>query len=379
MSSSVKTLSKKELNDSICVVVGTRPSIVKLSPIIKELQRRHFNYFILHSGQHYSYNMDRIFFQDLNLPAPKYHLRRVSGLRFHGEQTAAMLKGAEKVFLEEKPRWVVVGGDANTNLAAAIAARKLQLGLAHTESGLRNYDWRVPEEHNRIMIEHISDILFAPNEKAMLNLAKDNVHGEVHIVGSTIVDAVLENKVIASKSTILSKLEVEKDGYFLLTMHREENLDFVDEITGIINGIKEVIKKYEYPIVFPAHPRTIKRLTELGLYQKLDKEKKIKLIPAVGYLDFLNLLSNAKLVLSDSGGVIQEACILRVPCVTLLKVTEWIETLEVGANVLSGSNPDKIIFSVDQMLDAKRNWRIPFGDGHSGEKIVEILIKKIEG
>ena len=228
------------------------------------------------------------------------------------------------------------------------------------------------------MIERLSDYLFAPNELARKNLEIDNVGGEIFVVGSTLVDALEEVKEVAiRKSRIIEKLGLERNGFFLMTMHREENLDYESEVRGIVRGILKVAEEFGYPLIFPAHPRTIERLRELGLYSALEEHKMVHIIPAVGYMDFIALLSNARLVLTDSGGVQQEACILKVPCVTLLKATEWVETLLVGANILAGSDPDAITDGVAKMLEADRNWINPFGQRGVGESIAKILLEKL--
>jgi len=373
-----KSFTDEELQDRICIIMGTRPGIIKQAPLVYALKELGADFFMLHTGQHYSYNMDRVFFEDLGLDEPEYKLEDTFKYKLHGEQTARMLEGIEKVLIKERPRIVVVTGDANTNLAGALAAKKLHMRVAHTESGLRTFDWRVPEEHNRLVIERLSDYLFAPNELARKNLEIDNVGGEVFVTGSTLVDALEKVKEIAEKkSRILQKLGLKKDGFFLMTMHREENLDYRSEVEGIVEGILRVAHEFGYPIVFPAHPRTVKRLKELKLYGKLDRDDEIILIPAVGYIDFIRLLSNARLVLTDSGGVQQEACILKVPCVTLLTATEWIETLLVNANILVGSEPMRILGGVSKMLKLDRNWVNPFGETGVGRKIAEILTEKL--
>ena len=373
-----KSFTDEELQDRICIIMGTRPGIIKQAPIVYALKELRADFFTLHTGQHYSYNMDRVFFEDLDLDEPEYKLEDTFKYKLHGEQTARMLEGIEKVLIKERPRIVVVTGDANTNLAGALAAKKLHIRVAHTESGLRTFDWRVPEEHNRLVIERLSDYLFAPNELARKNLEIDNVGGEVFVTGSTLVDALEKIKEIAKKkSRILQKLGLKKDEFFLLTMHREENLDYKNEAEGITKGILSVAHEFGYTIVFPAHPRTIKRLKELNLYNKLNGDDRITLIPAVGYIDFIALLSNARLVLTDSGGVQQESCILGVPCITLLESTEWVETLMVGANTLAGTSPESIVAGVSKMLKSDRSWINPFGKPGVGRKIAKILTEKL--
>lgn len=368
----LKILRKDQLRNVVCLIVGTRPGIIKFSPLIRELDKRAVNFFVIHTSQHYSYFMDRVFFKDLDLAEPKYRLRGVSRCKLHGEQTATMLKGIEKILVEERPKIVVVGGDANTNLAGALAARKLQMSVGHIEAGLRSDDWRMPEEHNRIMIDHISEYLFAPTERAKQNLMKDGVKGKIYVTGNTIVDAVKQNLHIAkNKSKILDELN--NDNFFLVTLHREENIDVIEDFVKILDGLKKVAQHFDYELIFTIHPRTRMRIKEF----KLTLPNNVRVLRPIGYLDFLLLLSNSELVLTDSGGIQEESCILKVPCVTLRKSTERPETVEVGANSVSGLDPDKILKAVETMLNAKRNWTNPFGE-NVAEKIVNILERELE-
>ena len=370
--SRLKVLHEADLRERVGVVVGTRPGIVMFSPIIRELERRGVSHFVIHSGQHYSYNMDQSFFEDLELAEPAYKLERVKDCVYHGEQTAEMLKGMEQVLLEEKPRLLLVGGDANTNLAGALAARKLRIGVGHVEAGERSYDWRMPEEHNRVIIDHIADLLFVTNTKGQANLVKESVRGEIIETGNPIVDAAQQNVEIAKiKSTILEEFGLEPRSYLVLTLHREENVDTRENLEGALNGLRAVDDGLGFRIQFLAHPRTLNRFKEFGLEETAQSIAGLEVRPAIGYLDFLQLASNSKLVLTDSGGVQQEACILRVPCVTLRENTEWTETLDAGANKLAGTDPDSILAAVKQMIDVQASWTAPFGDGNSAEAIVE--------
>lgn len=376
--SAVKILTRESLSPKICVVVGTRPGIIKFSPVVRSLERKNANYFVLHTGQHYSYNMDRKFFEDLELRLPSYTNDGLRDCYYHGEQTAVMVKFVERVLLEEKPQVVVVGGDANTNLAGALATRKLaSITLAHMEAGLRSNDWRMPEEHNRVMIDHISDILFAPTAQAKDNLVADNVKGRIFVTGNTIVDAVFQNLVLAKqKSNIIEELSVDSGGYFLFTCHREENVDSEDNLRKVLDIIRS-LNRLKKNIIFPLHPRTERRFAEFGLFEELKSFEHLRLIPGVGYLDFLCLLSEAALVLTDSGGIQEEACILRVPCVTLRESTERPETLEVGSNFLAGLDAEQTLRGVNLMLQKDRSWSNPFGDGRAGERISDLLIKEL--
>ncbi len=371
----IKVLKKEELEDKVCVVVGTRPGIIKFSPIIRELQKQKKNFFIVHTGQHYSYDMDKIFFDDLELPEPHYKLHEVKEERFHGGQTALMLKGLEDALLKEKPNVVLVGGDANTNLAGALAARKLRIPLGHIEAGLRSDDWRMPEEHNRVMIDHISDYLFAPTKKAQSNLLGCGIKGSVMITGNTICDAVHQNIEIAeSKSTILTKLDVQTKKYFLLTAHREETVDDEKIFRNVLDGIKRVSEQYNTIILFAVHPRTKKRIDHFGLNDVVSRINNLRIIDPPGYLDFLVLLKNCRLVITDSGGIQEESCLLNVPCVTIRENTERPETVEAGGNFIAGNNPEKIVDGVTVMLQSSGPWVNPFGKGAS-KKIVDAIKK----
>ena len=353
----------------ISIILGTRPEIIKMSSIIRELENHGVDYFTIHTGQHYSYNLDKIFFEELELPEPKYNLDVGSGS--HAEETGKMLIGIEKVLNDEKPDIVLVEGDTNTVLAGALAASKLHIRVGHVEAGLRSYDRTMPEEINRVLADHISDYLFAPTEKAKKNLLTEGVDkNKIFVTGNTIGDAVYQNLEIAKrKIDILNKLNLSHREYFLVTAHRQENVDVKDRLKVILDGFELVYHKFNFPIIYPAHPRTMKRIKEFGL----EVPNGTRLIEPFGFLEFLQLEANAKLVLTDSGGVQEETCILKVPCVTLRDNTERPETLEVGSNVLSGANQNRILEGVEKMMNRERNWKNPFGDGKSGSRIVKIL------
>lgn len=374
-----KTLNPSMLKDKIGVVVGTRPGIIKFSPVIRALEKNKVNYFIAHTGQHYSYNMDKKNFEDLNLPQPKYWLKSVKYYKLHGSQTAEMIKGLEKAFIQEAPKIVMVGGDANTNLAGALAARKLRIRLAHLEAGLRSHDWRMPEEHNRVIIDHISEYLLAPTKIAKQNLIKDNVKGQIKVVGNTIVDAVWQNlKLAQNKSNILDQLNLKPQQYFLLTAHREENVDSKKILANILKAADKLSQKYHWPIIFPIHPRTKKRLQEFKLQKQARTTSGLRLIEPLGYLDFLLLLAQVKLVLTDSGGIQEEACILCLPCVTLRTSTERPETVKLKANLVAGLEAQRIVAAVSKMLGRKKDWPNPFGDGKAGQRIAVFLQQKLK-
>ncbi len=353
---------------TLSIILGTRPEIIKMSPVIRECERSGVDYFILHTGQHYSYNMDRIFFEELRLPEARYNLEVGSG--GHGEQTGKMLAGIEKVLMKEKPDAVLVQGDTNTVLAGALAAVKLGIKVGHVEAGLRSYDRRMPEEINRVMADHCSDILFAPTEKCKKTLLGEGISkSRIHVTGNTIVDAVYQSLELAKEKNTLEELDIIQKGYFLVTAHRQENVDDPVRFAGTLKGLFELGKEFKIPVIYPIHPRSKKRVREFGI--KTDGS--IRFIDPVEFLDFLNLESGARLVLTDSGGVQEEACILGVPCVTLRDNTERPETLEVGSNMLSGTEPGMMIECAHRMLGKGGGWMNPFGDGKAAQRIVRAI------
>jgi UDP-N-acetylglucosamine 2-epimerase (non-hydrolysing) len=352
----------------ISIVLGTRPEIIKMSPIIRECERLGLDHFVLHTGQHYSYNMDRVFFEDLELPDAKYNLDVGSG--HHGWQTGRMLVGIEKVLLKELPDVVLVQGDTNSTLAGALAAAKLGIKVGHVESGLRSYDRRMPEEVNRTLADHCSDFLFAPTEKSRRILVGEGVSKEkIFVTGNTVVDAVFQNLEIANrKRNVMNHLELKSKNYFLVTAHRQENVDDKARFAWILRGLKNVAEEFGLPLVYPIHPRSRKQMMRFGL--RLDEAR---LVDPVDFLSFLQLENHARLVLTDSGGVQEEACVLAVPCVTLRDNTERPETVEVGSNVLAGADSDRILECAKMMVFRENSWVNPFGDGTAGEKTIGAL------
>jgi UDP-N-acetylglucosamine 2-epimerase (non-hydrolysing) len=379
MSREIKIFEQKQLAKKVAVIIGTRPGIVMFAPIIHNLRKAKTPHIVIHTGQHYSPNMDAQFFHDLELPDPEYKLEGVADKKTHGGQTAAMLEGIESVLMKERPLLVLVGGDANTNLAGALAARKLRMLVGHVEAGERSFDWRMPEEHNRRIIDHISDLLFATAENGKEHLLKENVQGCIYVTGNTIVDASLQHLEIARrKSDALERFGLSSGEYGLMTTHREENVDFVETLRGELEGVSKAAELLRLPVIFLAHPRTKKRLREFGLWEWAQTLPGIRIYEAVGYLDFLNLIVNARLVFTDSGGVQQEACIHHVPAVTLRENTEWIETLDNGANRLAGTDVDRIIAAAEEAYHAERKWPVPFGDGDAAKKIADICVEVLE-
>lgn len=356
----------------IFTVVGTRPEIIKVAPVVRASAENHVANKMVHTGQHYSYELDSLIFEDLALPIPEYNLKIGSGS--HAEETAKALVGLEVFFKEHHPQLVLVQGDTNSALAGALAASKLQIPVGHIEAGLRSFDRKMPEEKNRVLIDHVSDILFAPTRVSAENLAREGIpETRTVITGNTIVDAVnlglhiLEAK---SKERITRGSEVD-DGFLLMTLHREENVDNRERLTKILNGVSLASSKLDKIVLFPAHPRTVRRIKQYDI----DVPDSVHLTQPNGYLNFLRLEKEADLILTDSGGVQEEACILGVPCVTLRDSTERPETVKVGANYLSGNDPTEIANATEIMNNAPRHWENPFGDGKAGVRIVKAILQ----
>lgn len=350
------------------VVLGTRPEMVKMSPIVRELQRRGLDFDLVHTGQHYSFEMDRVFFRDLELPEPTINLEVGSGT--HGAQTGKMLAGLEKFFQDSRPDVVLVQGDTNTVLSGALAAVKLGITVGHVEAGLRSFDRTMPEEINRVMADHVSDLLFAPTDTSAANLRAEGLpETRIFITGNTIVDAVRENlRIAAGKGDALGALSLRKGGYILTTLHRQENVDSRERMTGVLAGLERVGRETGLDIVWPMHPRAKKNLETFGLKVPAN----VRAVTPVGFLEFLQLEGAAALTLTDSGGVQEESCILGVPCVTLRDNTERPETVEVGANVVVGTDPSRMAEGVRTMLSRRGGWACPLGKEGAGGRIVSI-------
>ncbi|MEK7527709.1 MAG: UDP-N-acetylglucosamine 2-epimerase (non-hydrolyzing) [Patescibacteria group bacterium] len=344
----------------IAIILGTRPEIIKLSPVIRQCQKSNIDFFIIHSNQHYSPEMDKIFFSELKLPQPKYNLNVGSGL--HGEMTAKILIGTEKILLKELPDWVLVQGDTNTILAGALAASKLQIKVGHVEAGLRSYDRTMPEETNRIITDHISDALFVPTQNQKKILLKEGIEPrKIFVTGNTIVDAIIQNLKLISPQKPTQK-------YFLLTLHRPSNVDDAKKLNQIIKSLESVSQKYKLPFIFPIHPRTKQNLK----FFKINLNPKyFSVLKPLSYLEMLYLEKNATLIFTDSGGIQEEACILKIPCVTIRDNTERPETIKVGANTLASAT--NLSSRTKKMLKIKRDWPNPFGAGQSSLKILKII------
>jgi UDP-N-acetylglucosamine 2-epimerase (non-hydrolysing) len=353
------------------LVFGTRPEIIKLAPVIHELKKRGQDFLIVHTGQHFSENMDLIFWKNLNLPEANYHLAVREPT--HARQTAEMLKKLDEIFEKEKPNWVVVHGDTNSTVSGALAAVKHPgIRIAHVEAGLRSFDRTMPEEINRIIVDHISHLLFAPTANAVQLLTKEGIPADkIVLTGNTIEDILNRQIQTAEKSSqILTTLSVQKDHYILLTVHRQENTDSNPRLKEILDTVFTCAKEKQLKIVFPIHPRTKKNLDAMDY--KMPSH--VIVTEPLGYDDFLVLEKNACALVTDSGGLQEEGCILHIPCITLRENTERPETIEIGANILAGVKADGIRQAFAQALQSKRSWLSPYGGGSAAMKIVDRLL-----
>ncbi len=344
----------------IVTIVGARPQFIKAAAVSRKLRQKHTG-ILVHTGQHYDGNMSAIFFDELGIPAPDYNLGIGSGL--HGAQTGAMLAAIEKVLLAEKPERLLVYGDTNSTIAGALAAAKLHIPVAHVEAGLRSFNRRMPEETNRVLTDHISDLLLCPSQTAVDNLAAEGITDGVHLVGDVMFDALMYAvKRAETESHILETLGLQAKHYLLATVHRAENTDDPAKLRAIFDAFEAI----DEPIVLPLHPRTAKMLDKFNLKPE---SRNLKLIEPVGYLDMATLTQSARMVITDSGGLQKEAYWLGVPCITLRRDTEWLETVEAGWNVLIGADGSRLVDAVREF--ATPNAHPPlYGDGSAGSRVV---------
>ncbi|MGB8319239.1 MAG: UDP-N-acetylglucosamine 2-epimerase (non-hydrolyzing) [Ignavibacteriaceae bacterium] len=351
----------------ILSIVGARPQFIKYGPLGEKLKQK-FDERLLHTGQHYDRNMSGLFFEELNIAEPDINLE--VGSYPHGKQTALMLEKIEDELLRFKPDLVIVFGDTNSTLAAALASVKLHIRTAHIEAGLRSFNKEMPEEINRILTDHCSDLLFCPTETAVENLKKENIDKGIFFSGDIMYEAFLENQKIAEiKSDILNKLGLKRESYLLATLHRAENTDNIENLRNIIGAFNEI----DRIIILPLHPRTKKIINE----NNIKVNANIRSIEPVGYLDLLSLLQNCKKVLTDSGGLQKETFFANKFCKTLRNETEWVETLKENRNVLCGTDPEKIKKeALKEEGSFKQNY-YPFGDGNTSEKIISVIEENI--
>lgn len=350
-------------------IVGARPQFIKAAPVSRVL-RQVAHEVLVHTGQHYDRELSAVFFDELSIPQPDYNLGVGSGP--HGWQTGQMLIQIEEVLLAEQPDWVLVYGDTNSTLAGALAAVKLHFPVAHVEAGLRSFNREMPEEHNRVLTDHVSDLLFCPTQTAVDNLASEGITRGVHRVGDVMYDAILHNAAVAeARSDVLARLGLASGAYALATVHRPHNTDNPQRLQSILLAFADL----DLPVVLPVHPRTRQRMADLGLAYPKFQIPNLELIAPVGYLDMLVLEHHARLILTDSGGVQKEAFFFAVPCLTLRDETEWIETVEAGWNRVVGADRAAIVHAAHEF----RPVGIPqpfLGDGHSAEQMVALLMEK---
>ncbi|NJE10103.1 non-hydrolyzing UDP-N-acetylglucosamine 2-epimerase [Thermococcus sp. MAR1] len=357
-------------------IFGTRPEIIKLVPVIRAFERRGVNPFLIHTGQHYDYEMSRVFLEELELDGIDYHLEVGSGTQ--AEQTGTAMIKIERVLMNERPDVTLVQGDTNTVLAGAISSVKLKIPVAHVEAGLRSLDRTMPEEINRILADHASEVLFAPTEEARKNLEREGITEGVYVVGNTVVDAVLQNSEMAEKkSDVLERFGLKPKEYILITAHRAENTDS----RGNLRKLVEILEALPMRTIYPMHPRTRNRLKEFGLWKRISSIENLTITKPLGYLDFLRLEKNAFVIMTDSGGIQEESIILNVPCLTLRYNTERPETVKAGGNVLVGLEKERALGYLRRLMDDKEFYKRmaeapnPFGDGKAGERIAKILLE----
>lgn len=349
---------------NIALIVGARPQFIKAAPLWERLRTEaDTKTSLIHSGQHFDENMSGVFFRELELPQPDFNLAIHSGS--HGQMTGRMLEAIEGCLTKLKPDAVVVFGDTNTTLAGTLAAVKLQVPVAHVEAGLRSWNRSMPEEVNRVLVDHCSRWLFCPSGQAVDNLSAEGVRSGVHQVGDIMFDAVRRFGALArDRRETLDRFGLQPGAYFVLTVHRAYNT----ENPNILRGILKAAKLLELPILFPVHPRTRPLLNVV-----LPLPSNLHLCDPLGYLDMLGVLAQAKCVLTDSGGLQKEAYFLGVPCATIRPETEWVETVSAGWNIVAGTDTQGIVDAVNRVLTAERRPVDVFGDGHSAERIVKLL------
>lgn len=359
-------------------VVGARPNFMKIAPVIREMRRYpdKVEPLLVHTGQHFDREMSRLFFENLRLPEPDFYLG--VGSDSHSGQTAKIMQRFEKVLLKERPNLVLVVGDVNSTIACALCAAKLHIPIGHIEAGLRSFDRTMPEEINRILTDAITDYLFITEESARINLLKEGRPKEkIHFTGNVMIDTLRSHKKIADKSTILKRLKLEKGEYATLTLHRPKNVDTKETFVNILEALYEIQKKVT--VVWPIHPRSKKMAEQFKLNNQMSKMSNLRVVPPMGYLDFLKLMTDSKFVLTDSGGIQEETTVLKVPCLTLRKNTERPVTVEKGTNIVVGQNRGKIIKESHKIMSGKfKKGQTPrFWDGQAAKRIVKILVREL--
>ena len=366
----------------VILVLGARPQIIKSAPLIHLATQSSEIYFdVVHTGQHYDYEMSRIFFDEFQLPDAIENLEVGSGT--HAWQTAQMTIRLEEILKSKQPDIIVVPGDTNSTLAGALTAAKMHIPVAHMEAGARSYDMNMPEEINRRLTDHCSSLLFTPTENCTKNLLKEGIKEDsIFQTGDTMYEVLLQQLPKAQQSTILQQLSLVPKTYALLTIHRPENVDNPQNLRNVTNAIMQL---KNLMVVFPIHPRTQKQLQKLKVYRKLQEKSYIKLVKPLGYHEILQLIQNAKVVLTDSGGIQKEAFWLHTPCITLRENTEWVETVQLGTNYLTGANSKKILKAVSIIVEREERLKEifeksanPFGNGKASQKIVDAMLQYLK-
>ena len=354
----------------LLTVVGARPQFIKAAPVSRAIRGRaggEIDELLVHTGQHYDDNMSRVFFDQLGVPRPAHDLGISGG--GHGEMTGRMLAALERVLVDERPDWVLVYGDTNSTLAAALAAAKLHIPVAHVEAGLRSFNMRMPEEINRIVADRLASLLLCPTETAVANLRREGITSGVHLVGDVMYDlALLSQELMARPGEVLERYGLSPRGYVLATCHRAENTDCEERLTEVLRGLATVAESRT--VLLPLHPRTRSRVEEYGLEATLGA---LRVVEPVSYLDMVALQKNAAVIVTDSGGVQKEAFFHRVPCVTMRDETEWLETLDSGWNILAGADATRIADAVAGHGSRPKTESTPYGEGDAAERIVDLL------
>jgi UDP-N-acetylglucosamine 2-epimerase (non-hydrolysing) len=354
----------------IASVVGARPNFIKLAPVHASLKSVS-DHVIVHTGQHYDYKLSEIFFKELNIPVPDHNLDVGSGSPM--QQIGDMVKGLENIFTKSAFDLVIVYGDTNSTFAGALAAMRTGIKVAHIEAGLRSFDRRMPEEINRLLTDQLSDYLFAPTKRAVKNLNREHVYGEVIYSGDVSVEVLREATKVSTRSPILNDLCLEPKAYTLFTMHRAENTVSDESLIAVLKAFETLS---DVQIVFPIHPRTRKILQERHLLSRLEGCKNVKLIEPVGYIDFVRLMQQADKIVTDSGGAQKESYMLHVPCITIRENTEWEETVKNGWNKLVGTDTEKIVRAV-RRWSPRTAIRPVFGKGDASKIIAHHILKKL--
>ena len=355
---------------TILTIVGARPQFIKAAPVSRAFQKAGLPEYLVHTGQHYDSNMSQIFFDELGIPQPQINLG--IGSASHGRQTGEMLIQLETLMMEIQPDWVLVYGDTNSTLAGALAAVKLHIPVAHVEAGLRSYNRSMPEEHNRVLTDHSSDLLFCPTQTAVDNLAQEGIRQGVFLTGDVMYDAVIHFAARAqSQSSILDRLNLHAKGYLLATVHRPANTDNPHRLYAILDTLRQM----DEPVILPLHPRTRDKMRTYGWNPSTFAGGNLRIIEPVGYLDMLMLEQHARLILTDSGGIQKEAYFFSVPCITLREETEWIETVAAGWNILVGADTKRIQHLI-QTWQPEGTPPPIFGDGHAAANIASILAQQ---